>query len=101
MVIDPHAHILPRNFIEDVRTGKFGPALSIEPGSKWELLITRGRILGKDRVHRNPLPVRTYDVDLRLKDMDATGVDRQILSVISSATLWTRPSPPPPSSLAG
>ena len=82
MVIDPHAHILPRNFIEDVRAGKFGPALSIEPGGKWELLITRGRVLGKDRVHRNPLPVRTYDVDLRLKDMDATGVDRQILSVV-------------------
>ena len=82
MVIDPHALILPHTFIADVRAGKFGPSLSIEPGSKWELLITRSRILGKDRLHRNPLPVRTYDVALRLLDMDATGVDRQILSVV-------------------
>ena len=82
MVIDPHAHILPVQFIADVRAGKFGPDLFIEQGTKWELLMTRNRVFGRERVHRNPLPSRVYDIELRLKDMDATGVDRQILSVV-------------------
>jgi len=82
MIIDTHAHIAHQGFIEDVRKGKYGPTLSIEKGKKWELLVTRSRILGQERVHRNPLPSRVYDVEARLKDMDATGVDRQILSVV-------------------
>ncbi len=82
MVIDPHAHALPVSFIEDVRAGKFGPDLSIERGSKWELLTTRNRVCGRERVHRNPLPARVYDLELRFQDMAATGVDRQVLSVV-------------------
>ena len=82
MVIDPHAHVLPATFIEDVRAGKFGPDLFIEQGNKWELLMTRSRPFGRERVHRNPLPSRVYDIELRLEDMAATGVDRQILSVV-------------------
>ncbi len=82
MVIDPHAHVLPTTFIEDVRAGKFGPTLSIEQGKKWELLVTRTRISGRERLHRNPLPSQVYDIEQRLKDMAATGVDRQVLSVV-------------------
>lgn len=82
MIIDPHAHILPVSFIEDVRAGKFGPDLFIEQGKKWELLMTRNYVFGRERMHRNPLPSEVYDIELRLKDMEATGVDRQILSVV-------------------
>ncbi|MEW6332673.1 MAG: amidohydrolase family protein [Thermodesulfobacteriota bacterium] len=82
MVIDPHAHVLPEAFIRAVRAGEFGPDLFIEQSSKWELLMTRNQVLGRERVHRNPLPSRVYDIELRLKDMDDTGVDRQILSVV-------------------
>jgi len=89
MIIDTHAHIAPPDFIKDVRAGKYGPALSIEPGEKWELLVTRSAILGRERVHRNPLPRRVYDVESRLKDMDAAGVDRQILSVVPPCMYYT------------
>lgn len=82
MAIDPHAHIIDEGFINSVRAGKFGPALSIEPGKNWELLITRNRVLGKERLHRNPLPRQAFDIGMRLKDMDAAGVERQILSVV-------------------
>ena len=82
MVIDPHAHVLPEAFIKDVRAGKFGPGLSIEQGNKWDLLVTRTRVSGRERLHRNPLPSRVYDLELRFKDMEDTGVDRQILSVV-------------------
>ncbi|MEE9257768.1 MAG: amidohydrolase family protein, partial [bacterium] len=82
MIIDPHAHIAPQEFIDDVRAGKFAPSLTIEPGEKWDLLVTKSAVLGQERVHKNPLPKETYDLDLRLQHMKDMGVDRQILSVI-------------------
>jgi aminocarboxymuconate-semialdehyde decarboxylase len=88
MVIDPHAHIVSEPFINKVRAGKFGPSLSIEQGKPWELLITRYKERGQERIHRNPLPRETYDVDLRLEHMDAMGVDRQILSVVPPCTYY-------------
>ena len=66
IAIDPHAHIVSERFIEDVRAGKFGPALSIEQGSKWDLLVTKTTVLSETRLERNPLPRETYDVDLYL-----------------------------------
>lgn len=86
MVIDPHAHIAPENFIEDVRKKRFGPAVTIEKGEPWELLVVKSNILGQERVHKNPLPRETYDVALRLKDMKKQGVDIQILSVAPPMT---------------
>ena len=56
MVIDTHAHIAHQDFIKDVKARKCGQALSIEPGKKWELLVTRSNVLGRQRVHRNPCP---------------------------------------------
>jgi len=86
MIIDPHAHIAPENFIEDVRKKRFGNSVTIEKGSPWELLVTRSRILGQERVHKNPLPREAYDVDLRLKGMKKQGVNLQILSVVPPMT---------------
>ena len=89
MVVDVHAHIAHEDFIKDVRAGKYGATLSIEQGSKWELIVTRNQLLGRERVHRNPLPRRVYDLEMRLNDMDATGVDRQVLSVVPPCMYYT------------
>ena len=35
MIIDPHAHISPESFIEDVRKKRFGRAVTIEKGKPW------------------------------------------------------------------
>jgi aminocarboxymuconate-semialdehyde decarboxylase len=86
MIIDPHAHAAPESFIEDVRKKRFGNAVTIENGKSWELLVVKSTILGQERVHKNPLPRETYDVDLRLKDMKKQGVDLQILSVVPTMT---------------
>ncbi len=89
MIIDPHAHISPASWIEEVRAGRFGPGISIEPGEKWEMLVTKSTILGKERVHHNPLPKETYDVELRLSHMEQMGVDKQILSVVPPMTFYS------------
>ena len=88
IVIDPHAHIAPLSFIEDVRRGRFGRSISIEQGKKWELLVSRTTILGQERVVPNPLPRESFDMALRLKDMKRTGVDMQILSVVPPMTYY-------------
>jgi len=88
VTIDPHAHIAPPSFIEDARRGRFGNAISVKPGEKWEFLVTRNVILGQERVHENPLPRETWDVEMRLKDMRRMGVDKQILSVVPPMTFY-------------
>ncbi len=88
MIIDPHAHISPESFIEDVRKKRFGKAVTIEKGKPWEFLVTRTTVLGKERVHKNPLPRETYDVGLRLKGMKKQNVDMQILSVVPPMTYY-------------
>jgi aminocarboxymuconate-semialdehyde decarboxylase len=86
MIIDPHAHVAPESFVEDVRKKRFGHAVTIEKGKSWELLVVKSTILGQERIHKNPLPRETFDVDLRLKDMKKQGVNMQILSVVPTMT---------------
>ncbi|MEE9241299.1 MAG: amidohydrolase family protein [bacterium] len=88
MIVDPHAHIAPKSFIDDVRKRRFGSAVTIEKGKPWEFLVTRTKILGQERVHKNPLPRETYDVGLRLKGMKKQNVDMQILSVVPPMTYY-------------
>ncbi len=88
MIIDPHAHISPESFIDDVRKKRFGKAVTIKKGKPWEFLVTRTKVLGKERVHVNPLPKETYDVSLRLKGMKKQNVDMQILSVVPPMTYY-------------
>ena len=88
MVIDAHAHIVMEEFVEEVRNGKYGAALYIEKGQKWDLLVTKNRVLGQERAFKTPLPRKTYDLDRRLKDMKAAGVDRQILSILPACTYY-------------
>jgi aminocarboxymuconate-semialdehyde decarboxylase len=88
MIIDPHAHIAPEAFIDDVRAGRFGSDIWIEPGTSWELLASKTLVLGKENIHRNNLPQETYDVEMRLGHMKQMGVDRQILSVVPPMTFY-------------
>jgi aminocarboxymuconate-semialdehyde decarboxylase len=78
--IDPHNHIAPQGFIEDARRGRFGQTVTIEQGKGGELIVARGRRLGKDFEIKNKLTPPTYEPELRFKDMERMGVDRQILS---------------------
>jgi hypothetical protein len=87
--IDSHAHMVHEGFIEDVRAGKFGPMLSIEQGPKCEMLVTKSTVLSEKRVHRSVLPREMFDVELRLQHMNATGVERQILSVLPPCLNYT------------
>ncbi|MBU1209366.1 MAG: amidohydrolase family protein [Proteobacteria bacterium] len=89
MVIDAHAHIAPQEFIEEVRGGKFKPALAIERGTKWDLFVTKTTLLGKERIDKIPLPRETYDLNLRFQHMDQMGVDKQILSIIPPCMYYT------------
>lgn len=88
MVVDPHAHIAPRSFIEHVRQGRFGESVTIQQGKRWELLVHRSTVLGQERVFDNPLPPEIFDVERRLEDMKRMGVDMQILSVAPAMTYY-------------
>ena len=89
MAIDPHNHIYPQGFMDDVRQGRFGQTVTIEPGNGFEWISFRGKILGNDFEVRNKLFPPAYEPELRIKDMARMGVDRQILSVSPALTLYT------------
>jgi aminocarboxymuconate-semialdehyde decarboxylase len=87
--IDPHTHIYPQAFIEDARQGRFGRTVTIEPGKEDDWITIRGKVLGKDLEVKNKLRPPAYKVELRFKDMERMGVDRQVLSVLPQLTLYT------------
>jgi aminocarboxymuconate-semialdehyde decarboxylase len=87
--IDPHTHILPEAFIEDVRQGRFGQRATIEPDRGSETIVTRGRVLGKDFEFKSKLRPLHYKPEQRIKDMERMGVDRQILSINPAMMFYT------------
>ncbi len=87
--IDPHTHIYPRAFIEDVRRGRFGQTAVIEKGKGTEWIVARGKVLGKDSEVRNKLTPLYYELEPRFNDMERMGVDRQILSISPAMTFYT------------
>ena len=89
MVIDPHTHIVPSGFLEDVRNKAFGDTVTIQNADGKEWIVTKSNVLGKSRELRNILTPMYYEVDLRLKDMERMGVSRQILSVSPSLTFYS------------
>jgi aminocarboxymuconate-semialdehyde decarboxylase len=88
MAIDPHTHILPEAYLDDVRGGRLGDAVSIERVDGQEWMVMRATIFGKDRETRNILGERYYLPEPRLKDMERMGVERQVLSVSPFMTLY-------------
>ena len=89
--VDPHTHIYPYGFIEDVRKARFGRTITIAPakGKGFEWIITRGKILGKEVEAKYILTPLEYRPDLRFKDMERMGVERQILSISPPMMLYS------------
>jgi aminocarboxymuconate-semialdehyde decarboxylase len=87
--IDPHTHIFPQAFIEDVRRGRFGRTVSIEQDSGSQWIVVRGKMLGKNFEIKNNLWSLRYELEPRFKDMERMGVDRQILSTAPEMTCYT------------
>lgn len=75
MTIDIHAHTVPSEFITAL--GDEVPAAApklVQRDGSWWLEYPGGRISG-------PIPAGMFDVEARLADMDAAGIDLQALSV--------------------
>ena len=87
--IDPHTHICPPLFIEDVRRGRFGRKVVIEQNSGSEWIVARSKMIGKDLEVRMKLDPGRYKLEPRLKDMERMGVDRQIPSINPQFALYT------------
>jgi len=88
MAVDPHTHILPEAFLEDLRKGRLGKAVKIEQREGTEWMTFEATIFGKERSWRNILNESYYVIDIRLKDMKRMGVERQILSISPFMTLY-------------
>lgn len=88
MAIDPHTHILPEAFLDDVRQGRLGKTVTIQQGEGHEWLEIQTRFSGQERMIRNILNEAYYVPDIRLKDMNRMGVERQVLSVSPFMTLY-------------
>ena len=88
-VIDPHTHIYPKAFIEDVRRGSFGRTVVIKQDRGQEWVITRNKVLGKDVEARYKFDPLYYEPEQRIKDMERMGVDRQILSIAPTMAFYT------------
>lgn len=75
MTIDVHAHTVPAEFIAELRreVPAAAPLLARRDGSWW-LEYAGGRVSG-------PIPQGMFEVEARLADMDAAGVQLQALSV--------------------
>jgi len=74
MKIDIHAHFIPRGFVEDARLGRAldGIALRRQDDQEW-LIHPQG--------YRYPLVNEFWDLDAKLRHMDALGIDVSVLSV--------------------
>ncbi len=88
MVIDPHTHILPEDFLADLRKGRLGDSAKIIQEGEQEWLSFRATIFGKEREFRNKLNEPYYDMGIRLAAMKGMGVERQVLSVSPFMTLY-------------
>ena len=80
--IDIHAHYYPDSFIQ----------LMAEEGASAGASVTRaegqGPVLDVGILHAGPLAPKFIDLDLRIAEMDAQGVDMQALSLTQPMVYW-------------
>ncbi|MCC7346906.1 MAG: amidohydrolase family protein [Variibacter sp.] len=73
--IDVHAHIIPEPVFGLLakESARVAPKFATQPDGSMIMSIN-------DKVVQNPMPREIFDVDMRLRDMDAHNVDMQVLS---------------------
>jgi len=80
-VIDIHTHMLSEDWLRRLR--KYGaPALELKP------LPGGGEVLFEDGVQSFVPCPEMFDYDLRVKDMDAAGIDISVVSLTSPSAYW-------------
>jgi aminocarboxymuconate-semialdehyde decarboxylase len=83
MVVDVHAHLYPRPFMEAI--GAHGPTYGVSlTGDDPPFLCFEGIRFWR-------YTAAFHDVDGRLRAMDAAGVDRQVLSIGPPMVYWAEP----------
>ncbi len=102
MTIDMHAHMVPEEFVADLRAGRIAPTLTDEPGTSrppssvkveagdhWDVMVVKNAGADGEEEIRSFLPRQAVDVHDRIEHMNNTGVDRQILSHITAMSFYT------------
>ena len=83
MVVDVHAHLYPRAFMDAVAA--HGPAHGVR------LTADAPPVLCFEGIDFWRYTPAFWDVDARLREMDAAGVDRQVLSLGPPMAYWATP----------
>ena len=78
MRIDVHAHFMPRDCFDAVDSAgrHFGPSIATNQQGQEEV-VHQGQSSG-------PVARQMYDPQTRIRDMDASGVDMQVISAVPS-----------------
>ena len=79
MLTDYHA---PEGAMDDLRAGRFGFSVSVEPGEECEVFVTRGISFDQEQRKSNRLPEEVLDVMLTLyhiREMAWTGRSSPLL----------------------
>ena len=80
MLIDHH---VPEGAMDDLRAGRFGFSVSVEPGEEHEVFVTRGISFDQEQGKSNRLPEEVLDVIANPLSHKGDGVDQQFLSTIA------------------
>ncbi len=85
MIIDIHAHFVPQGYLEAIRAegAAHGATLREGPGGDVTIVVA-GRPFG-------PITRHYWDLAARLADMDAAGVDVQVVSLNPPMVTWAPP----------
>ncbi len=81
MIIDLHAHYVPRSFLEVIEKDGAPHGASLRWDGKDPTILVGGRPYG-------PITRHYYEATPRLADMDKSGVDMQVLSLNPPMVYW-------------
>jgi aminocarboxymuconate-semialdehyde decarboxylase len=73
MIIDVHAHVLPKSVLDAIDKDPERFDARFEQAGEWRRLVIKGR-------RRGAIVPGWWDIEQRLSDMDATGIGVQVLS---------------------